>query len=521
MPPRRTALPSPAEATEAFSGPIRVASKIIDYLSSGLYDSPAACLKELVNNSYDADAATVHLHVQPDADQIVIQDDGQGMTKEEFIENFSWISETHKRDTSEFTTRFRRPKIGKIGIGFIAANEICEEMRVVSSKEGDPHAIDVRIDFSKLRLPASERRVGELTTGQSRESASKGPVAYEGGDFEGKVLPEEREAHYTIVFLNRVKGPAREILAGAAGGPSSDGKSLYGWAPDRIANLLSSELSTWGDLDDYGKSMLELALYVPVPYQKDWVDRRLSRSLAEVEDRVRKLRFRVLYDGTELFKPIMFSGEPGSALVAPFELNGKEVSASGYFYAQHGKLTPIEQNGLLVRVRNVAIGRYDSGFWGFRPSIGPMFQTWVSAEVYADDRLEAAMNIDRKSFQRSHPAYRELQQAIHNFLQFDLFRTVRAELYASGRERRDTEKIKDAWAELQQELERARSLGPRHWRGIEAAWRELRADPERRRALLRRYTPADIYRFLADCLEESPDADVPSLIRCLTRRLVE
>src|SRR6266705_1498058 len=144
MPPRRTPLPSPAQTSEGFRGQIRVASKIIDYLSSGLYDSPAACLKELVNNSYDADGAAVHIHVQPDADQIVIEDDGEGMTKDEFIENFSWISETHKRDTSEVTTRFRRPKIGKIGIGFIAANEICEEMRVVSSKEGDPHAIDVR-----------------------------------------------------------------------------------------------------------------------------------------------------------------------------------------------------------------------------------------------------------------------------------------------------------------------------------------------------------------------------------------
>ncbi len=34
-----------------FKGEIVVASRIVDYLSSGLYESPAACLKELVNNA--------------------------------------------------------------------------------------------------------------------------------------------------------------------------------------------------------------------------------------------------------------------------------------------------------------------------------------------------------------------------------------------------------------------------------------------------------------------------------------
>lgn len=521
MHPRTTALPASAEATEEFSGRIRVASKIIDYLSSGLYDSPAACLKELVNNSYDADAATVHVHIQPDADQIVLEDDGEGMTKEEFVENFSWISETHKRDISDKTQRFRRPKIGKIGIGFIAANEICEEMRVVSSKQGDPHAIDVRIDFSKLRLPAHERKVGELTTAEPAEATPRGPVAYEGGDFQGWVFSEEPDAHYTIVFLNRVKGPAREILAGAAGARESSGRSLYGWTPNRIAALLRTELLTWGDLDDYGRSMLELALYVSVPYHPEWVDHRLSTRLKDIEERRRRLHFKVFYDGTELFKPIVFSGGPGTALVRPFQLDGKEVSATGYFYALHGKLTPIEQNGLLVRVREVAIGRYDSGFWGFRPSIGPMFRSWVSAELYADDRLEAAMNIDRRSFQRSHPAYRELQHAIHHFLQFELFPSVRAELYASGRDRREAEKIKEAWTELERELERTGILGSKHRQALETAWKELRADPERRRILLRRYTAAEIYSFLADCLQKSSDADVRALIRCLTSRLIE
>ena len=55
---------------EPFKGKIRVASGIVNYLSSGLYHSPAACLKELVNNSYDADATEVNVFVKPDANRI-------------------------------------------------------------------------------------------------------------------------------------------------------------------------------------------------------------------------------------------------------------------------------------------------------------------------------------------------------------------------------------------------------------------------------------------------------------------
>ena len=41
---------------ETFHGKVRVASRIIDLLSSGLYHSPAACLKELINKDTPAAA---------------------------------------------------------------------------------------------------------------------------------------------------------------------------------------------------------------------------------------------------------------------------------------------------------------------------------------------------------------------------------------------------------------------------------------------------------------------------------
>lgn len=71
------------DGTEArLAGEVRVASRIVDYLSSGLYKSPAACLKELVNNSFDADAENVYLYVKPSANTVTIEDDGVGLAPE-------------------------------------------------------------------------------------------------------------------------------------------------------------------------------------------------------------------------------------------------------------------------------------------------------------------------------------------------------------------------------------------------------------------------------------------------------
>jgi HSP90 family molecular chaperone len=144
-------------AGEHFRGEITVAARIIDLLSSGLYESPAACLKELINNSFDADASHVDVSVKPDANRIIIQDDGQGMDRAEFERHFRRIAESHKRDIQDVTTT-GRPKIGKIGIGVIAANELCEKLEIFSTKVGSPELLHVTIDFEEMRKPPNYAR---------------------------------------------------------------------------------------------------------------------------------------------------------------------------------------------------------------------------------------------------------------------------------------------------------------------------------------------------------------------------
>ena len=174
-----------------FEGEVTVSSVIIDQLSSGLYESPAACIKELINNSYDADATEVLLTVRPDAALIVIDDNGSGFSRAEFELHFQRIARSTKRDDGD-RTKTGRPKIGKIGIGFVAANEICERLEIVSTKSGSTEVLYVTLDFEQMRLDANDRRKAD-------ESVSK-------ADYYGKVSNDAKpDEHYTRVFLTEVK----------------------------------------------------------------------------------------------------------------------------------------------------------------------------------------------------------------------------------------------------------------------------------------------------------------------------
>ena len=499
-----TATAATAPDSEEFSGEIKVASRIIDYISSGLYHSPAACLKELINNSYDADASRVNVYVKPDADRIIIEDDGTGMSRTEFVRHFARIAESHKRDTSAVTAK-GRPKIGKIGIGFIAANEICEVMEIYSTKAGSSELLYVSIDFSELRKPLEDRR---------REG---GDIAK--ADYHGRVTDTDPESHYTRIFLTRVRGEAQEILAGATSQDSPGPKrSLYGLSAPSIRRALTDPtLKSWKDFDTYSETMLQVGLNIPVPYHPEWLPDAFKPEVEEIEEHVLQLGFEVFYDGTELRKPIVFD-PPSRALLRKFTFEGERVAASGYLFAQHTTIRPRDLHGLLVRIRNAAVGEYDPSFWGFSPSEYSLLQRWVSVEIWADDRLEEAMNIDRRTLREAHPAYVELRAAIHKELRKVLSDT-RSILYQAGNTERREQKAQTTIKALDRVArERVESVSPRAAAELAASW-DVNSDPKAQKQLLKKYTVTEIYTSVVDAAKGVITAEqLEELLRRLTRR---
>ena len=490
-----------------FKGQVRVASRIVDYLSSGLYKSPAACLKELINNSYDADAREVSVFVKPDANRIIIEDNGEGMSREEFTAHFSRVTESHKRDASDKTPS-RRPKIGRIGIGFIAANELCEVIEIFSTKRGSTDLLHVTLDFSTMRLPPEQRR--------------KHKTEFAKSDYVGEVKRTTKNSHYTHLFLKNVRGEARQILAGARK-PHAPGKaiSLYGLKPASMCERLADpELTSWDEFDLYSRTMLQVGLNVPVRYHDGWMPSRLRSKVRGFERETSDLNFRVKYDGAELRKPTVINPAGRAALVMPFTFRGRSVSARGYFYAQHTAIRPKNLRGLLVRIRHSAVGEYDPSFLGFPETEGPLFQSWISGEVWADDRLEDALNIDRRTLRDTHPAFVELQEAMHKELS-KVLKAARERLYQRGSVERRKLQAKKAVSSIEEFVENSVDvIGQSAGNRLIDTWKQAARRKDSRNRLLKKYSVAELYSIVVEVAEEVLDpAEVRRFLKALTNRL--
>ncbi len=155
--------------------------------------------------------------------------------------------------------------------------------------------------------------------------------------------------------------------------------------------------------------------------------------------------FSLFIDGRQLFKPVYLKGNPGgytTKLIPRQTQNvyGNPLTFSGYIAVQEGKqLKPDELRGIMVRIKNIAIGYYDASMLDYRVNQGPRSR-WVTGEIFVEQGLEDALNIDRDSFNRFHPEFRALQVAIHNILQDDVF----PEVYEKIQQRSDERRAKTA-----------------------------------------------------------------------------
>jgi molecular chaperone HtpG len=111
-------------------------SRILQILSSEIYDSPKALLRENVQNAYDAilmrctaeglPVEECHIHITVHEDSLVVEDDGIGMTDEVLKNNFWKAGASGKK--SELAQR--SGVIGTFGIGAMANFGVCTALRV-------------------------------------------------------------------------------------------------------------------------------------------------------------------------------------------------------------------------------------------------------------------------------------------------------------------------------------------------------------------------------------------------------
>ena len=143
---------------------LKTNERVFARITDGIYREPASALRELIANSYDADATEVRVFTDaPRFSKIVVRDNGHGLDENTLAHIICNIGGSLKRSkdgkyhdvTSEFDKNLSpngRRLIGKLGIGLFSVSQITHHIVIVSKVKG----ADKRLVCDIILRPQSE-----------------------------------------------------------------------------------------------------------------------------------------------------------------------------------------------------------------------------------------------------------------------------------------------------------------------------------------------------------------------------
>lgn len=185
--------------------------------------------------------------------------------------------------------------------------------------------------------------------------------------------------------------------------------------------------------------------------------------------------FRVTIDGVELWRPVQLSEELLGSQTLPQPLlfvgkvktnfggatndrSGGPLAFEAYLY-WNSKIVPKESIGALIRVNGASGTLFDPDFLGYQIAEQTR-KKQITCEIYVLEGLDGALNIDRESYNTSHPHYLFIQKWLHS-----AFRQFATQHKRIGRE------VKDKLDEQRQKIQSSRLA-----RISEEVWERLRGD---------------------------------------------
>lgn len=418
----------------AGQGTIRVADITIAQLSRGLYRSTATAFKELINNSYDADATEVRVDTNyPEFDFISCVDNGCGMSLGQFLRYFKeeGIGSCIKRKGGKDNTAiYKRPIIGRLGIGMLAIGQLCHSFEIESHYKDDDglcKAFHANVSLLEDTIRDKEDVI------RDDEKAQK---EIDVGEWKYEEIPYDEAKRGFRIYSWDIRGTFHSEMKSSVDSKTRDKlafdlQSLHSEFYSQIDKSIR-------ELGSYLETIWELCILCPLPYtgaHSEYPIKSASFSDAEqteewqqaikmIRSRQAKFKnsnFRVVFDGVQLERHIQF---PGQSNIIPRlfymsldeKVAGNRLAFSGYLFAQTAAVRPLELNGVQIRIRGVGIGGYDSTFLKYYKEIETIRSRWVSGEIFVDHGLEMGLNIDRDSFNEHDEHYKTLQSELHTKL---------------------------------------------------------------------------------------------------------
>lgn len=121
--------------------------RILKILSENLYTNLYYVISELIANAYDADANNVYVKITDTS--LIVEDDGVGMDDYD-VSNYLKVGYESRTDESNSKTASGRRKMGRKGVGKLAALSVSKEYRLMTKRNKVYNGFIVKKDIDEL-----------------------------------------------------------------------------------------------------------------------------------------------------------------------------------------------------------------------------------------------------------------------------------------------------------------------------------------------------------------------------------
>lgn len=118
---------------------IKIDLNVLNHLGMSLYSNTPAVLTEIISNAWDADAKNVDITLDVEKGEVIIKDDGHGMSKDEIINRFLKVGYARREHGRAKSDNLNRQVMGRKGIGKLAMFSLANKIQVYSYKKERSH----------------------------------------------------------------------------------------------------------------------------------------------------------------------------------------------------------------------------------------------------------------------------------------------------------------------------------------------------------------------------------------------
>ncbi|MDB5431424.1 MAG: Histidine kinase [Caulobacter sp.] len=148
-------------------------SALLRELGERLVGQPHIALAELIKNAYDADATMCTIVL--DRDEIVVTDNGHGMTETEFLTHWMTIG-TRNKQVRGVSRDFERNVTGSKGVGRLSAQFLAHKLEIITvPKEKPTQQLRARVDWDEAI------QAGKLTEAEALYKLEPRGLSFPGG----------------------------------------------------------------------------------------------------------------------------------------------------------------------------------------------------------------------------------------------------------------------------------------------------------------------------------------------------